>query len=156
MFDDIRLWSEGDRFDDRIVWIECYGIHPICWSEENVRRIGEKWGLVLSIDNRVDGLCSLTYARMLVRTKVQNKIDTRIRILFDHGSCDVWVKESSYLCGKYSRCDKNICKAIVGVSGLKESHQVSVPGNGPESAGNTYTQSACAEPVDPQISDVLN
>ena len=27
VFDDIRLWSEGDRFDDRIVWIECYGIH---------------------------------------------------------------------------------------------------------------------------------
>ena len=59
---------------------------------ENVRKIGEKWGLVLSIDYRVENLCSLTYSHMLVRTKAQNKIDARIRLLFEHGSCDVWVK----------------------------------------------------------------
>ena len=57
VFDDIRIWSEGEYFDNRIVWLECFGIHPKCWSEENVRKIGEKWGPVLSIDNSVDGLC---------------------------------------------------------------------------------------------------
>ena len=41
VFDDIRMWSEGEMFDDRIVCIECYGIHPKCWTKENVRRIGE-------------------------------------------------------------------------------------------------------------------
>ena len=40
VFDDIRLWSEGEMFDDRLVWIECYGIHSKCWTKENVRKIG--------------------------------------------------------------------------------------------------------------------
>ena len=55
--------------------------------------IGEKWGPVLYIDNTVESVSSLTYARLLVRTKAQNKIDARIRLLFEHGSSDVWVKE---------------------------------------------------------------
>ena len=69
VFDDVRMWSEGETFDDRLVWLECYGIHPKCWSMENVRKIGEKWGPVLCIDNRVENLCSLSYARMFVRSK---------------------------------------------------------------------------------------
>ena len=30
VFDDVRMWSEGDMFDDRLVWLEFYGIHPKC------------------------------------------------------------------------------------------------------------------------------
>ena len=69
LFDDVRIWSEGELFDDRLVWIECVGIQPVCWSMDNVKRIGEKWGPVLHIDNRVGSLDSLTVARMLIRTK---------------------------------------------------------------------------------------
>ena len=94
VFDDVRLWSEGENFDDRLVWLECFGIHPSCWTMDNVRKIGEKWGPVLTIENKIDDVCSLTYARMLVRTKAQNKIDARIRFQYEHGSCDVWIKES--------------------------------------------------------------
>ena len=41
----------------------------------------------------MDGIRSLTSARLLIRTKAQNKIDSRVRLLFGQGSCDVWVKE---------------------------------------------------------------
>ena len=92
-FDNVRLWSEGEMFDDRLVWVECFGIHPKCWSEENMRLIGQKWGPVLCVENRIGSLQSLTYARMLIRTREQNKIDARIKLIFEHGSCDVWVKE---------------------------------------------------------------
>ena len=95
IFDDIRIWSEGETFDDRLVWLDCYGIHPKFWSEQNIRSIGQKWGPVLQIDNCVENISSLTYARILVRTKAQNKIDARIRMLCEQGSCDVWTKESS-------------------------------------------------------------
>ena len=44
----------------------------------------------LSIQQCVEGLCSLSYARIFVRTKAQNKIDARIRLTFEHGSSDVW------------------------------------------------------------------
>ena len=93
VFDDVRLWAEGESFDDRLIWLECFGIHPRCWSMDNVRKIGEKWGPVLSIDNKVDDVCSLTYARMLVRTKAQNKVDARIRLQYENSSYDVWIKE---------------------------------------------------------------
>ena len=46
VFDDIRPCSEGEMFDVTLVWMECYGIHPRCWTTDNVRRIGEKWGPV--------------------------------------------------------------------------------------------------------------
>ena len=38
-----------------------------------------------------------------MRTKAQNKIDARVRLLFEHGSCDVWVKERNYYDGKLNR-----------------------------------------------------
>ena len=117
-----------------------------------MRRIGEKWGPVLSIDNRVDGLCSLTYARILVRTKAQNKIDNRIIILFDDGSCDVRVKDSSYFCGKYSMSAKKICVEAEGVAGSKTEHQHSVS----ENAKEFCTQAGYSNTFDPLISDIIN
>ena len=89
MFDDIRMWSEGEFVDDRLVWIDCIGLHPLCYSMENLRKIGELWGPIIHIDNRVQGVERLTGARILLRTKAQNKIDNRIKIVYDHGSCDV-------------------------------------------------------------------
>ena len=102
VFDDIRLWGEGEMFDDRLVWIECIGIHPLCCSKENLKLIGELWGPVLHIENKVQGIESITGARIRIRTKAQNKIDNRIRLVYDHGSCDVWVKE-------YYGCCTNTC-----------------------------------------------
>ena len=52
----------------------------------------------------MDDIRSLNYARILVRTKAQNKFDACIRLLFEHGSCDVWVKECSFVGGiRYDR-----------------------------------------------------
>ena len=75
IFDDVRLWAEGETYDDRLVWIDCIGIHPLCWSMENLKLIGEKWGPVLHIDNKMQGVDSISRARVLLRTKTQNKID---------------------------------------------------------------------------------
>ena len=93
IFDNIRLWCEGDFFDDRVVWIECFGVHPLCCSKTNLKSIGELWGPVIHIENKVQGIENITGARLLIRTKAQNKIDSRVRLVYDHGSCDVWVKE---------------------------------------------------------------
>ena len=106
MFDDIRKWSEGEIYDDRLVWLECYGINLKCWSRKNLRCIGEKWGPFISIEDSVENLRSLSFARILVRTKAQNKVESRIRLLFEHGSCDVWVKEGAAPRHKIDR----ICK----------------------------------------------
>ncbi|CAO2837848.1 unnamed protein product [Amaranthus hypochondriacus] len=75
LFDEIRRWSEGEYFGDRVVWLECFGLHPKCWSLDNIKKLGQKWGPVLRIDHNKDGFDSLTYARFLVRIKAQNKVD---------------------------------------------------------------------------------
>lgn len=69
VFDDVRRWSEGELFADRLVWIECFGIHPKCWSIETIRKIGEKWGPMIFIDEADNGIKNITHARLLVRTK---------------------------------------------------------------------------------------
>ena len=102
VFDNVRLWCEGEFFDDRLVWIDCIGIHPLCCSKKNLKSIGELRGPVIHIDNKVQGIENITGARILIRTKAQNKIDNRIRAVYDHGSCDVWIKEH------YGSCT-NIC-----------------------------------------------
>ena len=108
LFDDVRTWSEGESFDDRLVWIECVGIHPLCWSKENVKLIGEKWGPVIHTENKVQGVDSITSARILLRTKAQNRIENRIKLFSNHCSCDVWVKELYGNCGESENKSSNI------------------------------------------------
>ena len=93
---------------------------------DNVRKIGGKWGPVLSIDNRVDDVCSLTYARMLVRTKVQNKIDVTIRLQFDDGNCDVWIKECAWRREKQNKTELGC--AVVSDSAYDPKQSVAILG----------------------------
>lgn len=92
IFDDVRRWTEGEYYDDRVVWLECFGIHPKCWSLDNIKKIGEQWGPVQKIDHIDKCIINRTYARILVRIKAQTKIDGRTRVLFGSGCCEVWVK----------------------------------------------------------------
>ncbi|CAO2827612.1 unnamed protein product [Amaranthus hypochondriacus] len=77
IFDDVRVWSEGEYFTVRLVWVECFGIHPKCWSIENIQKIGAIWGPVIQVDGNVGTLPSLTSGIILLRTKAQNRIDAR-------------------------------------------------------------------------------
>lgn len=92
-FTNVRRWSEKDVCIDRIVVLECYGVHPQCWDSENIKKIGELWGTVLNISNEHNGLNSLTYARLVVRTNAEFSIDHCIRLGWEAGTCDIWVKE---------------------------------------------------------------
>ena len=117
VFDDIRMWSEGEFFDDRLVWIDCIGLHPLCYSKENLKIIGELWGPIIHIDSKVQGVERITGARILIRTKSQNKIDNRIKLLYDHGSCDVWVKEHYGSCAqRYPNGDDTVEKRTLEVN----------------------------------------
>ena len=117
VFDDVRLWSEGESFDDRLVWVECIGIHPLCWSKQNLKLIGEKWGPVLHIENKLQGVHSITSARLLLRTRAQNRIDNRIKLIFEHSTCDVWVKELYGHYGEIDNCDKEVLTPPTPVHG---------------------------------------
>lgn len=92
--DKVSRWSEDAWFYERVVWVECVGIHPKWWSEENIERICEKWGKVVKIEHEVDGLNSLTCARILIKTKLKRRIDDSVRIEWESGSDMVTVREA--------------------------------------------------------------
>ena len=114
-----------------------------------MRKIGEKWGPVLSIDNKIDEVCSLTYAKMIVRTKAQNKIDGRIRLQFEHGSCDVWIKECSWHEHKQRRTGLD-CKANSNGSHIDKSD----PRNPGHKSGNIALNKQ--DWVDPILDELMN
>lgn len=89
----VRKWSDEQCFIERMVWIECSGLHPKCCSSENYKAIGEKWGEVIRINHDRNGLYCLTYARILIRTKQQQRIEARINTEWESGFCEVWVRE---------------------------------------------------------------
>ncbi|CAO2837837.1 unnamed protein product [Amaranthus hypochondriacus] len=111
-FGDVRIWTEDETFANRVVWLDCFGVLPQCWTVENVKKIGEKWGPILEVVQN-KGIGSLTHARLRVRTKAQNQIDARVRILFKSGCCEIWVKEVS-VCECVSSCvgNKNVVNQV--------------------------------------------
>lgn len=78
---------------DRLAWLECRGFHPNCWSIENFKKLGEKWGRLLYVDHDYYGVNSLTVAKLLVQTRAQSKIEECVRLDWGSDSCDVWVME---------------------------------------------------------------
>lgn len=86
IFADVRRWSDEQCYNERMAWIECHGLHPKCWSYENYKAIGEKWGKVLHIDHEREGIVCLTFARILVKTKTQHKIDACIGMEWGPGN----------------------------------------------------------------------
>lgn len=83
IFADVRRWSECECYNDRLVWINCVGLHPKVWSFENIKTIGEKWGRVVQVDHEDNGVNSLTFARILIRTKAQKRIEACIRLVIE-------------------------------------------------------------------------
>ncbi|CAO2820974.1 unnamed protein product [Amaranthus hypochondriacus] len=88
-----RWDNESGAIMERTVWVECTGIHPIWWGEGNIRGLGERWGRVAKVEGEVNGINSLTYARMLITTHQQETIDAIIRVEWPSGSCLVSLKE---------------------------------------------------------------
>ncbi|CAO2841038.1 unnamed protein product [Amaranthus hypochondriacus] len=79
LFDDMRRWTEGESFNDRLVWLECFRLHPKGWSIENVKKIGERWGPVIRVDCPKEPITSLTHARFLQfqsRSVNENELDS--------------------------------------------------------------------------------
>ena len=91
-----------------------------------------------------------------IRTKAQNKIDNRIKLFFDHGSCDVWVKESNGVrdCCPQRWIENTECmdeEAVKSISGQVEQKQLSA-----------MIKSGTSPPIqpdqilDPLIADLIN
>lgn len=70
------------------------GLHPNCWSLKTLKLIGEKWGKILQVEHEYSGINSLTSARILIRTYIQQRIEECLRVEWQSGACNVWVSET--------------------------------------------------------------
>lgn len=96
VFNDIRRWSDDEYDGERYVWLECTGLHPKCWGQENFRAIGNYWGTTVKFVHVINGSHSLMAAKILVRTKCLKKIEGKVCLKWKSGSCVIWVQEVDY------------------------------------------------------------
>lgn len=92
-FADVRRWSDKEQYNERLAWLECVGVHPTCWGSENFKKIGGLWGETIEVEHRINGVNSLTSAKILVRTTYMKKIDTCVTLSWESGSCDMRIYE---------------------------------------------------------------
>lgn len=105
-------------YSERIVWLECVGLHPKCWSFENFKMIGEKWGKTLHVDHEFNGVNNITCAKILVQTNTLHRIEECVRIEWQSGSCNVWVKD-------IGRCEcENVEKSLQNDSMYNEPSKI--------------------------------
>lgn len=156
----MRRWSEEEDDSDRVTWIECFGIPPKCWSFENVTLIGEIWGKVLHIDHDKEGVNSLTYARLMVRTRMKKTIDARIKMEWERGRSEVWVREAR-LCECMSRIILKQCEEESNYKGVDESSEQQQPcsprmDNCEEGMGNSNEVGPCNAQLQRECEDGEN
>lgn len=78
IYTDARKWSENERCMERLAWVECIGIHPTCWGFDTFKKIGNLWGDIVKMEHVMNGVRSLSSAKILIRTKHMKKIETDV------------------------------------------------------------------------------
>lgn len=69
---------------ERFVWLCCMGMPLNAWNLESFRKIGEKWGAFMKVDDSTLNCLSFTNARVLIAPENMSTIDTSIQIEIDN------------------------------------------------------------------------
>ncbi|CAO2834768.1 unnamed protein product [Amaranthus hypochondriacus] len=122
LFHDVRKWTNKEDIDERLTWIVCCGLHPLCWSLENLEKIGGLWGKIIHVDHNFYGVNSLTIARMLVQTKQKVKIEESICVEWGSNSSVINVREIGMSMDKaeYELLRESLEQEENGISGEEE------------------------------------
>ncbi|CAO2813958.1 unnamed protein product [Amaranthus hypochondriacus] len=136
----VRRWSDGESVNERLTWIECVGLNPICWCEETFRAIGDKWGKTIFVDKEYEGLHSITSARILIRTSVMRRIEEKIMVHWDDGMCELWINEIYR-----EDCNSKGCNVNDELSSSEDDLNDDMPNGQPENAPNNEMVEHCED-----------
>ncbi|KAI8570576.1 hypothetical protein RHMOL_Rhmol01G0045700 [Rhododendron molle] len=78
-FGEIKPWSDEVASFERIVWVICLGVPLNVWSVDTLKKIGDIYGEVLSVDEDIMEMTSFANGRILIAT-VKDSIDEWINI----------------------------------------------------------------------------
>ncbi|CAK8530830.1 unnamed protein product [Lathyrus sativus] len=77
---DIRKWHMEEIDRVRIVWVNCYGLPCVAWSEKNFRQISSSLGSFVKCDEKTRNKEKLDIARFLIKTRLRNILNNLIDI----------------------------------------------------------------------------
>ncbi|CAL5381885.1 unnamed protein product [Camellia sinensis] len=69
-------WEKGMRMDnERLVWLNCYGVPHSLWNSKTYQKLGELWGELVVLDENITNMVSLNCGRIQICTSQLEKID---------------------------------------------------------------------------------
>ncbi|GJT86069.1 glucose-methanol-choline oxidoreductase, FAD/NAD(P)-binding domain protein [Tanacetum coccineum] len=92
-FSKLQQASMDLNIDGRITWVDIEGIPYKLWSENNVKCITSRWGILLQVDDQEEGC--LHRKRVCIKTKVENNIFESFKII--HHGKTYWIRAKEVL-----------------------------------------------------------
>ncbi|KAI8567311.1 hypothetical protein RHMOL_Rhmol02G0111300 [Rhododendron molle] len=123
-FSEIKPWKGEVAMAERFVWLNCIGMLLHVWNLDSFRKIGEKWGAFMKVDESTLHCLSFTNGRVLVATEIMSTIEDSIQLDIDGILYKVKVREeplafgvevrSRY--GQNTSVDKEVSEGEMGVN----------------------------------------
>ncbi|KAH7841040.1 hypothetical protein Vadar_024826 [Vaccinium darrowii] len=92
-FCETKPWQGEVAMAERFVWLSCMGMPRNIWNLESFRKIGEKWGVFMEVDDSTLHCLSFTKGHVPIATETMSTIDSSIQIEIDNIRYRVQVKE---------------------------------------------------------------
>jgi len=83
-FSSFSDWVEEDACKTRRLWLEMVGIPIHIWSDQNIKRIAENWGDVVSIEKDTSNLTSFASAKVVIDSLCMSPIEDEAVIQVGH------------------------------------------------------------------------
>ncbi|KAI8573377.1 hypothetical protein RHMOL_Rhmol01G0272500 [Rhododendron molle] len=102
-FSEIKPWKGDVAMAERFVWLNFIGMPLNVWNLDSFRKIGEKWGAFMKVDDSTLHCLSFTNGRVLVATEIMSTIDDSIQLHIDGILYKVMVREEPLAFGVEAR-----------------------------------------------------
>ena len=102
-FIEIRKWSMEIHCETRKVWLEVIGVPPQGWMWENFKLIAELWGRMICLGKSSTNTESFETMKILVATKVMQRIEAVVLLQIGYGGFKVSIKEVDSICQMYGK-----------------------------------------------------
>ena len=96
-FSSFSDWVEEDACQTRRLWLEMVGIPIHIWSDQNIKRIAENWGDVVSIEKDTSNMTSFASAKVVIDSLCMNPIEDEAVIQVEHVGYRISVFEACLL-----------------------------------------------------------
>jgi hypothetical protein len=94
LFEKVIPWSPDVVFNNRAVWLRCYGVPPHAWGNDLFRSIAFKHGRFLEVDDSTKEMKRCDVARIKILTNDKAAIDTSmaVKVLGKRFDIRIWKK----------------------------------------------------------------